>query len=62
LPFIFFMSQDPRKTEDGNAAALTAMREPPGRLGDIVRRLKLAQPLPSRISPPTVSSGEANGT
>lgn len=55
------MSQDPRKTEDESAAVLTAMREPPGRLGDIVRRLKQAQPLPPRMLPLMASSGEANG-
>jgi len=55
------MSQDPRKIEDGSAAVLTAMREPPGRLGDIVRRLKQAQPLPPRMIPLLVSGGEANG-
>jgi len=55
------MNQNPRKTEDASAAALTAMREPPGRLGDIVRRLKQAQPLPQRLIPLMASAGEANG-
>jgi len=45
------MNPEPRKPDDANAAALPDMREPPGRLGDIVRRLKQAPPMPSRLSP-----------
>jgi hypothetical protein len=55
------MNPDPRKSQDASAAALTAMREPPGRLGDIVRRLKLAQPLPPRLIPLMASAGEGHG-
>lgn len=47
------MNVDPRKSEEASKPLLTAMREPPGRLGDIVRRLKQAQPLPSRLIPAT---------
>jgi len=54
------MNHDPRKSQDASAAALTAMREPPGRLGDIVRRLKQAQALPPQLIP-FASAGETNG-
>jgi len=56
------MNPDPRKPEDASAAALMAMREPPGRLGDIVRRLKQAPPPPPRLAPPMMPSGETSGT
>jgi len=56
------MNPDPRKPEDASAVALMAMREPPGRLGDIVRRLKQAPSLPPRLIPAMVPSGEISGT
>ena len=43
------MKPDPRKYEDASAAALMTMREPPGRLGDIVRRLTQAPSLPPQL-------------
>jgi hypothetical protein len=54
------MNPDPRKTEDVNTPALMAMREPPGRLGDIVRRLKQAPSAPPPLIPVAVRSGEAS--
>jgi hypothetical protein len=45
------MNPDPRKTEDVSTSPLMAMREPPGRLGDIVRRLKQAPPMPPPLAP-----------
>jgi len=56
------MNPDPRKHEDASATALTAMREPPGRLGEIVRRLKRAPALPPRLIPVMALSGETPGT
>ncbi len=53
------MNTDPRKSEEASALMPVAMREPPGRLGDIVRRLKQAPSLPPRLIPVT---GEASGT
>ena len=55
------MNPDPRKTEDVNTPALMAMREPPGRLGDIVRRLKQAPPVPPRMTTSMTSLAEAHG-
>jgi hypothetical protein len=55
------MNPDTRKSEDASATALTAMREPPGRLGDIVRRLKQAQPSPQRLAPVMASASDAPG-
>jgi len=39
------------KTSDYNVQTMMAMREPPGRLGEIVRRLKRMPPVP----PPLVA-------
>jgi hypothetical protein len=55
------MNPDPRKSEEASAPALTTMREPPGRLGDIVRRLKRAPPLPPRLVPAMALQGETPG-
>jgi hypothetical protein len=47
------------KPEDRIAQTLTAMREPPGRLGAIVRRLKRMPPSPPPLVARVVScSGE----
>lgn len=43
---------DHRNPDDPLASRVMAMREPPGRLGMIVRRLKQMQPVP----PPLVES------
>ncbi|MEO7053960.1 MAG: hypothetical protein ABI191_03210 [Rhizomicrobium sp.] len=46
------MNPDTSRSEDPKAPidvpVWAAMREPPGRLGDIVRRLKQMEPRPSR--------------
>jgi hypothetical protein len=50
-----------RKSDDPLSLRVMAMREPPGRLGSIVRRLKQLQPVP----PPLVEStapGSGEGT
>jgi len=52
------MNPDPRKHEDASATALTGMREPPGRLGDIVRRLKQAPSMPPPLVPAMARSCE----
>ncbi len=39
---------DSEKTEDSGPGQFVAMREPPGRLGAIVRRLKQLAPQPPR--------------
>jgi hypothetical protein len=45
------MTIDPEtpKKEDRIEPSLVAMREPPGRLGAIVRRLKQLPPMPPRL-------------
>lgn len=43
------MSPEPSNPEDASKAVLPGMREPPGRLGDIVRRLKQAPSTPARL-------------
>jgi hypothetical protein len=48
--FAFVMNPETSESNE-TAPASPPMREPPGRLGDIVRRLKRIQPLPSRIVP-----------
>jgi hypothetical protein len=53
------MNTDPRKSEDASAAALVTMREPPGRLGDIVRRLKQATSLPPQAIHVMASTSDA---
>jgi len=55
------MNPDPHKTEDASASPLMAMREPPGRLGDIVRRLKQAPPMPPPLVAAIAPSGETSG-
>jgi hypothetical protein len=50
-----------RKSDDPLSLRVMTMREPPGRLGSIVRRLKKMQPVP----PPLVesaASGSGDGT
>jgi hypothetical protein len=54
------MNLEPRKPDEPVAPLLIAMREPPGRLGDIVRRLKQAPSMPPRMDSLMVSSGEVH--
>jgi len=55
------MNPEPRKSDEQVAPLLMAMREPPGRLGDIVRRLKQAPPVPPRMTTSMTSLAEAHG-
>jgi len=54
------MNLEPRKPDEPAASLLIAMREPPGRLGDIVRRLKRAPSMPPRMDSLMASPGEAH--
>jgi hypothetical protein len=49
---------DNEKAEDTVSGKLISMREPPGRLGAIVRRLKQLAPQPPRIAAEAAETGE----
>jgi hypothetical protein len=58
------MAIDPEtpKSEDRFAQTMMAMREPPGRLGAIVRRLKQLPPLPPPLVAKVASACSGEGT
>jgi hypothetical protein len=57
------MAIDPEtpKTEDRIAPTMMAMREPPGRLGAIVRRLKQLPPMPPPLVAKVASASSGEG-
>ena len=54
------MNLEPRKADEPAASLLMAMREPPGRLGDIVRRLKRVPSMPPRMDALMASPDEVH--
>lgn len=54
------MNLEPRKPDEPAVSLLIAMREPPGRLGDIVRRLKQAPSMPPRMDSLMATPGEVH--